>query len=151
MMYEWGDDDDRSSLLPWLIWIQLLVLFLLILLISSFGFSAVDDESDDVPTTIAAAEALYGASFSSIEGEGIGYIAVAQRISSIGNRIVVADNNAERDGPLTCSLDLSRSFKDMFHPCCYFELAGRAFLGCLGLISFPWSPSPDDTEEDADN
>lgn len=147
-MYEWGDDDDRSSLLPWLIWIQLLVLFLLILLISSFTFSAVDDRSDDARTTMAA----YGiASFSSIEGEGNGYTVVAQRISSTSNKIAVADSNAERDGKLTCSFDLSRSFKDMFHPCRYFELVGRAFLGCLGLISFPWNPSPDDTEEDANN
>ncbi|GAB2231978.1 hypothetical protein Droror1_Dr00010997 [Drosera rotundifolia] len=148
MMYEWGDDDDRSSLLPWLIWIQLLVLFLLILLISSFTFSAVDDRSDDATTTMAA----YGiASFSSIEGVGNGYTVAAQRISSTSNKIAVADSNAERDGKLTCSFDLSRSFKDMFHPCRYFELAGRAFLGCLGLISFPWNPSPDDTEEDANN
>ncbi|GAB2259444.1 hypothetical protein Droror1_Dr00027584 [Drosera rotundifolia] len=85
------------------------------------------------------------------QGEGNGYTVAAQRISSTSNKIAVADSNAERDGKLTCSFDLSRSFKDMFHPCRYFELAGRAFLECLGLISFPWNPSPDDTEEDANN
>ncbi|GKV12122.1 hypothetical protein SLEP1_g23313 [Rubroshorea leprosula] len=143
-MFNIGDElIIEDSRIPWLIWIQILVLFLLLLLLYCFSifpsdlsdatiFSAsssishhthlnkpLPKQNGSTPTTDCLLQAAQAGENHSIKGE----IATDTR-----RRVVRGEDIVERE---------STSSKDTnpisFHPCDYFRLAKLAFLKCLGL------------------
>ncbi|XP_028755142.1 uncharacterized protein LOC114714557 [Neltuma alba] len=148
----------QSSGIPWLIWIQLVVLFLLVALLYCFTVFALD--SSDDASTVAATEgptAAESASTSRFLFDEIRQVekpsgkhdpstttfVINRRLDTQGGenrsikgevssgttrRIVSAEEFGEREG------------SSRFHPCHYFQLARVAFLKCLGLDPAPDSP-----------
>ncbi|XP_042043844.1 uncharacterized protein LOC121789448 [Salvia splendens] len=120
----------------WLIWIQLVVMFLLIILLF-FGFSAFTFEpstsSTASPASAAAAPPPHLNNPSSSRRRDK---AEVQRTTR--DRASIAEFTREvQNGEESSSKDSSflRIFRNPNHPCNYFDVAKRAVLKCLGLDS----------------
>ncbi|KAK8663825.1 hypothetical protein V6N13_083630 [Hibiscus sabdariffa] len=137
-MFDFGEELTLQSYrLPWLIWIQLLVLFLLILLLYGFTTSDLSSASlspesgvDKMPAfnhTSTLVSTRFQASQvgeeQSIKGE------IAPATTSRG----AAEDGVEMG-------ECSRT-QNCHHPCHYLKLAKLAFLKCLGLDSLSESGS----------
>ncbi|KAF7850609.1 hypothetical protein BT93_L5211 [Corymbia citriodora subsp. variegata] len=154
-MVEFGDEVVLQSLrIPWLIWIQLLVMFLLILLLYSLiSPSSSDDHpcSSSSSAAVAAADAVAPSSSSSssrlpppVEPRGSPpshkhqqfLVRSAHQVSesqsvkgviatSVSRRVASEEDSMEGENS-------SHGFMD-HHPCSIVRLARMAFLKCLGL------------------
>ncbi|KAL3721607.1 hypothetical protein ACJRO7_034015 [Eucalyptus globulus] len=148
-MVEFGDELVVQSLrIPWLIWIQLLVMLLLLLLLCSLTSSPSDDPSSaaaaaaDAPSSSSSTPAssrlppaeprgsppragkqqfvVHGAHQVSESQSVKGFIA-----TSASRRVAVEEDEIEGDNS-------SHGYMD-HHPCSIVRLARMAFLKCLGL------------------
>ncbi|GAB4847672.1 hypothetical protein Ancab_026734 [Ancistrocladus abbreviatus] len=156
-MYELRDEIIiEGNGLPWLIWIQLVVLFLLVLLLYYLGvfyfdFSGAGDSAINSSSSSSLGLFVCGAGDNRIRTEndqvGGSEVVAGERATSISNSIHRAQSISERDGSSTKNVPRSRILKQIYHPCHYLELVRRAFLGCLGLGSAPWNPRAREKEE----
>ncbi|MBA0761087.1 hypothetical protein Gotri_023782 [Gossypium trilobum] len=137
-MYDFGDEVTIESYrIPWLIWIQIIVLLLLMLLLYGFTLFAFDLPETSSSSPSSSPDSQLGmlpgfkqtTTFSSQvrERQSIrGEIGIAK---ATGRRMVRGEEmeGSSRKEPNQQELDL--------HPCHYFRLAKLAFLKCLGLDS----------------
>ncbi|KAJ8437977.1 hypothetical protein Cgig2_033710 [Carnegiea gigantea] len=136
-MVEFGDDLLMDSYrIPWLIWIQFLVMFLLtlVILLSYFGFFALD-------SSLSAEDCIISSSNSRLDP----HFACYQRTQVSGDRdssdtsttssTREAENISDREGPSARDLGPAAGSECFIHPCSYFDIAKQAFLKCLGLGS----------------
>ncbi|KAA8546902.1 hypothetical protein F0562_003331 [Nyssa sinensis] len=148
-MVDLGDEFLIGSYrIPWLLWIQLLVMFLLIILLYHFTIFSLDlSYNSAVPSSSTALLTPLGeshiyrplpnitATVTSClhntkvgENQSInGYIG-----TSTSRRTVRGGDIQEREGSSTKDAVL---FEHSYHPCHFFGLAKQAFLRCLGLDS----------------
>ncbi|KAH1113803.1 hypothetical protein J1N35_007181 [Gossypium stocksii] len=135
-MYDFGDEVTIESYrIPWLIWIQIIVLLLLMLLL--YGFTLFAFNLPETSSSSSSPDSRLGklpafkqtTTFSSqvrerqsIRGE-IGIAKATRRRMVRGEEM----EGSSRKEPNQQELDL--------HPCHYFRLAKLAFLKCLGLDS----------------
>ncbi|XP_050292417.1 uncharacterized protein LOC126733240 [Quercus robur] len=144
-MFEFGDELTLESYkIPWLIWIQLLVLFLLIFLLYGFSLLA-SDRSDNYSSTASPSTSQLVSNETQIEKSipkhnntsivtnclettQVGENIIKGEIATSTSRILVrgGEDITEREVPFATHL---------LHPCHYFRLARVAFLKCLGLDS----------------
>ncbi|XP_054793382.1 uncharacterized protein LOC129298969 [Prosopis cineraria] len=149
-----------SSGIPWLIWIQLVVLFLLIALLYCFTVFALD--SSDDASTIAATEGpttTESASTSRLLFDDIRpadkpsaavkhdsaatTFVINRRQNTPGgeNRSIKGEVSAGTTRRTVSGEEFAeREGSSSFHPCHFFQLARVAFLKCMGLD--PTSDSP---------
>ncbi|KAK8672893.1 hypothetical protein V6N13_111250 [Hibiscus sabdariffa] len=130
-MFDFGDEVRiESNRIPWLIWIQILVLVLLMILLYAFTLLVFDlpktSSSSSVPqlgisspTTALASQVVEK---QSMKGE----IAISRGAC---RRVVSGEMEGEGQG---CS-NKEPNENSSHHPCHYFRLAKLAFLKCLGL------------------
>ncbi|KAG5534172.1 hypothetical protein RHGRI_022343 [Rhododendron griersonianum] len=132
-MFDLGDElIIGSQRIPWLIWIQLLVMLLLIILLYYFTVSALGlDPSPSATVTAAAAStstvlhdsgSAAAASTSRLHNfkVGEGHSIKDDIGTSTRRRRIRREDTQEREGI-------------SYHPCHYFGLAKQAFLKCLGF------------------
>ncbi|KAF7129410.1 hypothetical protein RHSIM_Rhsim10G0013800 [Rhododendron simsii] len=126
-MFDLGDElIVGSQRIPWLIWIQLLVMLLLIILLYYFTVSALGLD----PSAAAASTSTVLLASGS---------AAAASTSQVHN-IKVGEGNSIKDDIGTSTRrkrirreDIQEREGSSYHPCHYFGLAKQAFLKCLGL------------------
>ncbi|MED6148722.1 hypothetical protein PIB30_055582 [Stylosanthes scabra] len=143
-MLDFGEELSLESYrIPWLIWIQLIVLFLLLALFFLLSF---DDSSTASSSASASASAStnhrlqkpqvnnnHHVSTSTAltnrlqHTRGAENVSIKGEIETSGSTRTVREEIAEREG--------SASPLYFLHPCHYFKLARVAVLKCLGLDS----------------
>ncbi|XP_030534987.1 uncharacterized protein LOC115744044 [Rhodamnia argentea] len=145
-MVEFGDELVLESLrIPWLIWIQLLVMFLLLLLLYSFtsSFPSSADSSSSSAAAAAAPSSSSSPSSSSPPLDSRGshshkpfLVPSAHQVrESQSVKGFIATSTSRRvDGEedMMEGENSSHSYMD-HHPCSLVRLARIAFLKCLGL------------------
>ncbi|CAH9071254.1 unnamed protein product [Cuscuta epithymum] len=149
-MYEFGEELlIESYKVPWLIWIQLLVMVLLFLLLF-FGFSVF---SLDLSNNSASTSGAGGSSFSAGSDNGFGDGRQAHRTEQgqDGNHHNEASVEAsistdvirreERDNGSSFVKDELHHSRPPGHPCHFLGVAKQAFLKCLGLDCCSGSPN----------
>ncbi|XVE86678.1 hypothetical protein DITRI_Ditri18aG0053600 [Diplodiscus trichospermus] len=146
-MFDFGDEVTIESYrIPWLIWIQVLVMFLLMLLLYCFSLFSLDlpdtsstassslfpDSQLDKTPVFNRNTRLVSACFQPSQvGEN-------QRIkgeigAGTSRRIARGEEESiEKEG----SSSKEANYQNCHHPCHYVRLAKLAFLKCLGLDSF---------------
>lgn len=152
-MFDLGNEFVIGSYrVPWLIWIQLLVMILIIILLYHIIISV-----DPFPTTAvnASPEIVLDSKSSGLRSPSSAADATSSRFPSAKVRESQCINNAtgtttrrrrgrkddmhEKEGDSSQITVFERSY----HPCHYLGLARRAFLKCLGL-DFSSKDSPND-------
>ncbi|XP_019178979.1 PREDICTED: uncharacterized protein LOC109174169 [Ipomoea nil] len=156
-MHEFGEGlIIESYKVPWLIWIQLLVMILIVLLLF-FGFSVftLDLPDNSSPNSSAAGPSSSAARTDSLLGgggriHGKGPLPITsssrrtnqgqdQKHSTEGGVETSTSRGIrigeERDGSSVKDATHFRIFERPQHPCHYLGLAKQAFLKCLGLDS----------------
>ncbi|WVZ22028.1 hypothetical protein V8G54_000572 [Vigna mungo] len=139
-MLDFGGELTLESLsVPWLIWIQLLVLLLLLALLFGFSIIALDPSHHSVAPT---------ASTTQQQQQPSNYHSTA-----VTNRLQTTRENASIKGEIVSNGsreivreeiaggEASTSSLYFLHPCYYFNLAKKAFLKCLGHDSTSDDPS----------
>ncbi|XP_047323212.1 uncharacterized protein LOC124926925 [Impatiens glandulifera] len=142
-MFDLGDDFIvGSDRVPWLIWIQLIVMLLLILLFCHLGALSFDldlssNSSKPGPSFSPLLLGSFADQYSSpaantkaVENKSIPVIECEVRTGTSG--IIAAIGGRENDEEKELGGGASNF---SYHPCHYFGLARRAFLKCLGLDS----------------
>ncbi|KAJ9170300.1 hypothetical protein P3X46_018419 [Hevea brasiliensis] len=145
-MFDLGDEFTVESYrIPWLIWIQILIFFLLIFLLCCFSVFTSDPSHSDTKTiscsstsssSVAAAsylnKSLLNHSTTTTLANRLHHhqIRESQRIkgeiaTSTSTRIATQENTETERISTNSIIDL--------HPCNYFRLAKLALLKCLGL------------------
>ncbi|KAL7255174.1 hypothetical protein ACSBR1_009354 [Camellia fascicularis] len=164
-MFDFGDElIIGSQRIPWLIWIQLLVMLLLIILLYYFTIIALG--LDPSPTSAAAplssallvsnsgsstlrplpsaaaasSSRLHNSKLQVGEGHGI----KGDTETSTSRRRVRREEIQEKEGSSSAKDTTHASvLEHSYHPCHYLGLAKQAFLKCLGLD--PPSKDPSNT------
>ncbi|CAN0912098.1 hypothetical protein LINGRAPRIM_LOCUS866 [Linum grandiflorum] len=150
-MFDFGDDlTIQSYRIPWLIWIQILVLLLLIFLFYCFSLN-----DDLLQSTASSSSSSATASSSSSSGcsrdldqklilkqplantpstvtDYVRHCQVTRSQSIKGEVATMTGRRIERE-----DFAEGDSFTIYDHPCNYFKLAKLAFLKCLGLDCEP--------------
>ncbi|KAK9670517.1 hypothetical protein RND81_13G206700 [Saponaria officinalis] len=147
-MFDFGDDIILDGYrIPWLIWIQIFIMFLLTLtiLLSYFGFFAIDNTDS---LQLISSPHLGSPSNCSQNTQVCGNRDVEEVDTTTVSRTSGMENNAEREGSPLKSLASAPNTERAYHPCCYFDLAKQAFLKCLGLGSSSRSPNSPDKEHE---
>ncbi|KAF3962196.1 hypothetical protein ACB098_02G123200 [Castanea mollissima] len=144
-MFDFGDELTLESYkIPWLIWIQLLVLFLLIFLLYGFSLLA-SDRSDNYSSTASPSTSQLVSNETQI-GKSIPKHNNASIVTNCLETTQVGENVIKGEIATSTSRRLVRGGEDiteragssathLLHPCHYFRLARVAFLKCLGLDS----------------
>lgn len=142
-MFEFEDEliIIDSYRIPWLIWIQLLAMFLLVIIIYYFT-----TESDD-HNQFTASPSVGGVSFAnpSIISSGGGDAKVRENEitetgTSTGEVVQRARKSNARQSEGSSTMDDGNMiFEHSHHPCNFLGLAKQAFLKCLGIDSTPES------------
>ncbi|XP_021847530.1 uncharacterized protein [Spinacia oleracea] len=142
-MFDLGDDIilDNNNI-PWLIWIQILVMFLLTLtiLLSYFGYFVLDSSSTS-SSSVSKTSSSCNPSAQQVADNHDARREITTTTSSNRVRCV-----GERDGSSMKDVASSSVAARFFHPCRYFDFAKEAFLKCLGLDS----ESPDEEHKHED-
>lgn len=149
-MYEFGEElIIESYKVPWLIWIQLLVMILLVVLLF-FVFSVLDlpnnSSSGASSTTTATAISRVPTGSSHGNRPSNSTTTLQQRNqnqhikgeteASTSHEITRADDESRgRDGSAEKDSTIFKLLVRPQHPCNYFGLAKQAFLKCLGFDS----------------
>ncbi|XP_010681091.2 uncharacterized protein LOC104896089 isoform X1 [Beta vulgaris subsp. vulgaris] len=139
--------------IPWLIWIQIFIMFLLtlIILFCYFGFIVLDSSlttnshttispnlkishSCSPSTQVRISPAFFVSSSPSTQAT-VNHDAREEIATTASNRLRRLENNSERDGSSIKDIAPSPVAERFFHPCRYLDLARQAFLKCLGLGS----------------
>lgn len=132
-MVEFGDDWLIDSYrIPWLIWIQFLVMFLLTLVIflSYFGFLALDAED----CIISSSNSRLDPHFACYQRAQVSTDHDSSDTSTTSSARE-AENISDREGSSPKDLGPAAGSRCFIHPCRYFDIAKQAFLKCLGLGS----------------
>ncbi|KAL1215457.1 hypothetical protein V5N11_021884 [Cardamine amara subsp. amara] len=136
-----------SYSIPWLIWIQMLVFFLLLFLLCVVGIFSLDigdisySSSDSVPSTSGSSlsKRFLSGNPIPISHHGLGFSVNSSLVQSnqigssqsIKGEITPAvTRRVTRTEETESSLEKDSS---LHHPCNLFKLAGSAFLKCFGL------------------
>ncbi|XP_057541664.1 uncharacterized protein LOC130820344 isoform X1 [Amaranthus tricolor] len=131
-MFDFGDefilDNNR---IPWLIWIQILVMFLLTFIILFTYFVLDSSPSNSLSTVSPTLENPSSCSGRTQVGGNHG----KEMATTTSCQTRHVENNSERDGNSSKDLSPSPVTRRFFHPCTYFDFAKQAFLKCLGLGS----------------
>ncbi|KAJ8769612.1 hypothetical protein K2173_005215 [Erythroxylum novogranatense] len=163
-MYDLGDELTIDSYrIPWLIWIQLLVLFLLIFLLFCFSFSTSDPPKAITPSSPSSSSPSTSGIFTSHD-PGLDKSVYKHTNSTStaatkrclhpqgGEDQSIKGERATNIGRRIVREDLGLSSKDTSfidsHPCNYFRLAKLAFLKCFGLDNLPENSSSSDRRKD---
>ncbi|KDP35236.1 hypothetical protein JCGZ_09395 [Jatropha curcas] len=147
-MFDLGDNlTIETYRIPWLIWIQIIIFFLLIFLVYSFtAFSSDLSHTNSSPSP--SSPSLATASTTSYLNKEIlkhnNNTTVTNRLqlhqvgerqsikgeiaTGTSSRRIITEESREREGFSTNAII-------EFHPCDYFRLAKLAFLKCFGLDS----------------
>ncbi|EXB80816.1 hypothetical protein L484_020070 [Morus notabilis] len=145
-MFDFGDElTVESYRIPWLIWVQVLVIFLLILLLYCFTIISLDptdscsSSSSSQNTHIENKRFPKHSTASTVVTNRLQNTQVGANQSIKGEiaagtsrRVVVRrgeEINADREDQYAAGINI------YFHPCYYVRLARTAFLKCLGLDS----------------
>ncbi|XP_055833192.1 uncharacterized protein LOC129902149 [Solanum dulcamara] len=141
-MYEFGEELIIDSFkVPWLIWIQLLVMILLVLLLF-FGFSVLDFPNNS--TSGASSQGPIGSSShgnppsnstTTLQHRNQNQHTKRETEASTSREIARADESQEREGSAEKDTTVFKLLVRPEHPCNYFGLAKQAFLKCLGFDS----------------
>ncbi|CAH2043441.1 unnamed protein product [Thlaspi arvense] len=141
---------DSYNNIPWLIWIQMFVFFLLLLLLCVFGIISSDIidssclSSDSVPSTSCSSLSrrfLPGDPIQ-ISHHGLGFSVNSSLVQSnqmgssqvIKGEITPAETRmVTSSGEEECLPEKDSSHNFLLHPCNLFQLAGTAFLKCFGI------------------
>ncbi|KAK7282405.1 hypothetical protein RIF29_11139 [Crotalaria pallida] len=143
--------------IPWLIWIQLFVFFLLILLLFSFTLFPLDPDTD---ASAAATTVLPTASTSNhyeiihhIDDDNnnkhpldnhdsttLTVVANRRHHSPEGQNLSIKGEIATSSSMRKEEITEEEASSLSFHPCHYFQLATVAFLKCFGLDSTSDNP-----------
>ncbi|GMI67883.1 hypothetical protein like AT5G64880 [Hibiscus trionum] len=126
-MFDFGDEVTIESYrIPWLIWIQILVLLLLIMLL--YGFTLFVLDFPETPSSVSQ----------------LGIIPVFSPTTELASQVVEKQSIMGEIGISrgACrsgggggdeSVEMEEDRHGLHHPCHYFRLAKLAFLKCLGL------------------
>ncbi|KAM3289980.1 hypothetical protein P3S67_018269 [Capsicum chacoense] len=136
-MYEFGEEVTIASYkLPWLIWIQLLVMILLVLLLF-FGFTILDHPNNSSSATSSTATGSTHANPPStiLQHRNQNQHTKRETEASSSREIARADESQEREGSTEKEANVFKLLVRPQHPCNYFGLAKQAFLKCLGIDS----------------
>ncbi|KAH7852300.1 hypothetical protein Vadar_023098 [Vaccinium darrowii] len=129
-MFDSGDElVIGSQRIPWLIWIQLLVMLLLVILLYYFTIFALDLE----PCPTATATAVASASTSLLASDSA---ASTSRLhdTKVGEGHSITDDTTRTNTRRRVRReDIQEREGSSYHPCHYFGLAKQAFLKCLGF------------------
>ncbi|XP_010519978.1 PREDICTED: uncharacterized protein LOC104799256 [Tarenaya hassleriana] len=130
-----------SYRIPWLIWIQMLVFFLLLLLLCALGILSPDLYENNPSSSSSSASSSSGASVP--RRFPLGDPVPADCGSKFfGNSSLVQSNqmgggSESIKGEITPCTSSSTggegSTRNSYHPCSLFQIARSAFLKCLGL------------------
>ncbi|XP_061345433.1 uncharacterized protein LOC133291225 [Gastrolobium bilobum] len=135
-MLNFGDEFTLEGYrIPWLIWIQLMVLLLLLFaLLFSFTIIPVDPSSHDTAASASTTHNNHSSSVTNplLNTRGVENLSVKGEIETSASTGIVREENAVGEA----------SSLYFLHPCYYFKLARLAFLKCLGLDSTSESDSP---------
>lgn len=141
-MYEFGDEAIIGSYkVPWLIWIQLLVMILLVLLLF-FGFSILDLPNNS-SNYVASSSTISGSSHgnppsnstTTIQRRNQNQHTKRETEASTSREVARADGSEERERSAEKDANVFKLLVRPQHPCNYFGLAKQAFLKCLGIDS----------------
>ncbi|XP_010681092.2 uncharacterized protein LOC104896089 isoform X2 [Beta vulgaris subsp. vulgaris] len=123
--------------IPWLIWIQIFIMFLLtlIILFCYFGFIVLDSSLTTNSHTTISPNLKISHSCSPSTQATVNHDAREEIATTASNRLRRLENNSERDGSSIKDIAPSPVAERFFHPCRYLDLARQAFLKCLGLGS----------------
>ncbi|KAG5245288.1 Transmembrane protein [Salix suchowensis] len=145
-MFDFGDElTVGGNRIPWLLWIQIIVLFLLLIILFCLSFFPSDLSDTTGPSSSASSSAagvftplnshINKQTFKHNEhtttattcvqhSQGHQNRSIKEEITTNTGRIIVSEDDFGN----------SAYFTD-FHPCNYFRLAKLAFLKCFGLDS----------------
>ncbi|GAA0150590.1 hypothetical protein LIER_09505 [Lithospermum erythrorhizon] len=145
-MYEFGEEFIIESYkVPWLIWIQLLIMILLIILLFCGLTIFSDDSTDSIQTTnnYSAASSSGQSQVNNNATSLNSQVAEIQNVKGNSEGDITPEQIQAREGPPTKDI----RFKPLRpeHPCHFLGLAKQAFLKCLGIDSV--SESSDDRNE----
>ncbi|GJT03001.1 hypothetical protein Tco_1187859 [Tanacetum coccineum] len=146
-MFEFGDELIIDSYrIPWLIWIQLLAMFLLVIIIYYFTTESHDhDHLQFSAVTTAASPSFTNQSVISSGGGGakVRENEITETGTSTGEVVQRArkSNAQQSEGSGSDTMDDGNImiFEHSHHPCNFLGLAKQAFLKCLGIDSTPES------------
>ncbi|KAF9681959.1 hypothetical protein SADUNF_Sadunf05G0057500 [Salix dunnii] len=147
-MFDFGDElTVEGNRIPWLLWIQIMVLFLLLIILFCLSFFPSDLSDTASPSSSASSSAVgvfmplnshlnkqtfkhndhTATATNCVQHSQVHQNkSIKEEIATNTGRIIVSEENFGN----------SASFSD-FHPCNYFRLAKLAFLKCFGLDSMP--------------
>ncbi|XP_022751032.1 uncharacterized protein LOC111299829 isoform X3 [Durio zibethinus] len=144
-MFDFGDElTIESYRIPWLIWIQILVMFLLMLLLYGFSLFALD-LPDSASASVCSESHLDKTPVFKHNTRLVSTCFQASQVSQVGenqsikgeiaigtSRSIVrgGEDSVEKE---RCSS--KEANQNCYHPCHYLRLAKLAFLKCLGLDS----------------
>ncbi|CAH1436820.1 unnamed protein product [Lactuca virosa] len=148
-MFEFGDELIIDSYrIPWLIWIQLLAMFLLVILLYIFTTTP-----SDLPLHFSTATSSASASQSS---PALSRSFITPAAANTYQNYKVTENEIIREtgtstsevaqrakkpnvgeGPTAVDEENNMILEHSYHPCHLFGLAKQAFLKCLGIDSGP--------------
>lgn len=146
-MFDLGDGIILDNIkIPWLIWIQILVMILLTLaiLLSYFGFFVLDSSSTSSSLDF---KVISSSSPTTTQVAG-NHDAEMEIATTHSNRVRCVGNNSESGDSSMKDLAPSAVAETFFHPCRYFNLAKQAFLKCLGLGSGSHNSSDEEHEHE---
>ncbi|KAF1002284.1 hypothetical protein AG4045_024040 [Apium graveolens] len=140
-MFDFGDELIIDTYrIPWLIWIQLIVMFLLILLLYFYTF---DDHS-----TPSAHDPSSSNPFSSISQEPRENQIFKEPGSHASREIERNEDITEAETSSGKDETSDSHFRRAHHPCHFLGIAKQAFLKCLGLDFSPESSSNSNERRD---
>lgn len=147
-MFGFGDElVIESYRIPWLIWIQILVTFILTLLILLVYFDSVALDSPPTSDSLSSTASPHLEPPSTRcartqdsmpkEREQVArnHDPWAEIATGTSNRMQGAEDNSETDGSSEEDLSPNPISERSYHPCRFLDLAREAFLKCLGLGS----------------
>ncbi|KAK6258971.1 Elicitor peptide - like 1 [Theobroma cacao] len=149
-MFDFGDElTIESYRIPWLVWIQILVMLLLVVLLFCFSLSALDlpDRTSSASASLCPESQL---DKKPVFKQNTRLVSTCFQASQVGEihsmkgeiatgasrRIGRGEDTVEKEGPSS-----KEANQNCYHPCHYLRLAKLAFLKCLGLDSTSESSS----------
>ncbi|RXI09407.1 uncharacterized protein LOC126630833 [Malus sylvestris] len=151
-MCNFGDEFTIESYrIPWLVWIQVMVMVLLLIILYCFSLLVIDLSNDDITTTTTTTKPSSSTSRLVSDGTATSTTLVTNRLQnsqvgeSIKGEIVTSTSRTMRREEMVEMEEASAAVAAhiYFHPCYYFRLARIAFLKCLGFdCTFESSSTP---------
>ncbi|KAG8373309.1 hypothetical protein BUALT_Bualt11G0010600 [Buddleja alternifolia] len=133
-MPEFGDEFIIESYkLPWLIWIQLLVMILLIILLF-FGFTVFNSETSSSSAAASPSNGSAAAPPPNPNSSDRSTNAEDHSVRMNDGELIREENQSGEESSSKDSM-FFRIFRHPTHPCNYIGVVKRAFFKCFGLDS----------------